>query len=399
MKILLPVFSPPHAEWGGLTRVIAFAEAAQDRGHSVAFCASGYVMDTLNESGWNVYALPATTLFGLPASLSKKIASRMQNSTPKSKPGKSFGSIWLLYAYSGIGRRSHLRKSLAEGLSVVHAFQPDVIVTDYDPTAYLLAKISGLPVATTFQGVYHDGVGTLSWKYLNCNTRHVLKEYKITTDPVQEIFFGPSVFKIVPSIPELEQIPNAGTDYCFVGSMLGRVKPLSASTYRPDPKQKHIYVYMGSNSIAIEQIISVMRDITSAYPQYTAVICSQSITDESIERNLVQTPYIPADNILPAAEWTICHGGQNTVIQSLSHGVPLMIFPTTNSERRFNAERVEAAVAGVLGESCDFTVDWIVSRMQQHSCYKAQATALGAKINGYQGATQAVEEIEKIILS
>lgn len=59
-------------------------------------------------------------------------------------------------------------------------------------------------------------------------------------------------------------------------------------------------------------------------------------------------PYVPAADILPAADWTICHGGQNTIAQSLLHNVPLLMFPGLIFERRYNAAKTQPAGAGQL---------------------------------------------------
>lgn len=51
MKLLIPLFSPATGTWGGLTRGIAIAQAAQKAGHLVAFCASGYLESVLRKRG------------------------------------------------------------------------------------------------------------------------------------------------------------------------------------------------------------------------------------------------------------------------------------------------------------------------------------------------------------
>ncbi|MHB1415778.1 MAG: hypothetical protein ACYC1C_11045 [Chloroflexota bacterium] len=42
--------------------------------------------------------------------------------------------------------------------------------------------------------------------------------------------------------------------------------------------------------------------------------------------------------MLPRCDWTVCHGGQHTIVQSLLHGVPLIVLPGPIFERRFNAK-------------------------------------------------------------
>jgi MGT family glycosyltransferase len=48
--------------------------------------------------------------------------------------------------------------------------------------------------------------------------------------------------------------------------------------------------------------------------------------------------YIPQRFILERTALVICHGGINTVLGALSHGVPLLVLPTEQSDQRWNAE-------------------------------------------------------------
>jgi len=61
MHLLLSVFSAATGTRGGLSRVIAIAEAAQQGGQQVTFCASGNLSPTLEQRGFRVYPVsPAT---------------------------------------------------------------------------------------------------------------------------------------------------------------------------------------------------------------------------------------------------------------------------------------------------------------------------------------------------
>src|SRR5512133_3069376 len=102
MRLLIPLFSPATGSWGGLTRVIAIAECAKARGHSVAFCASGSLADDLRRREYWVYSTPPTTMLGLPAPLSHVVEQRSQHASLPVRPGRSVGNIWFVLALSGL---------------------------------------------------------------------------------------------------------------------------------------------------------------------------------------------------------------------------------------------------------------------------------------------------------
>lgn len=106
-------------------------------------------------------------------------------------------------------------------------------------------------------------------------------------------------------------------------------------------------------------------------------------------------PYLPAESILPYCDWTICHGGQNTIIQSLKNGVPLLIFPGPIFERRFNARKVQENGAGFMGELPDFNTDWLREKMAEQKSRALEAAVLGEKIGSYGGAGAAIRAMEE----
>jgi UDP:flavonoid glycosyltransferase YjiC (YdhE family) len=75
--------------------------------------------------------------------------------------------------------------------------------------------------------------------------------------------------------------------------------------------------------------------------------------------------------------------------------VPLLIFPGAIFERRYNAQKVEQAGAGLIGEVNQFTVEWLQATLERHSECLPQAATLGERIRSYGGAAAAVEAIEK----
>jgi UDP:flavonoid glycosyltransferase YjiC (YdhE family) len=106
-------------------------------------------------------------------------------------------------------------------------------------------------------------------------------------------------------------------------------------------------------------------------------------------------PYVSAADYLPFCDWTICHGGQNTIIQSLVNDVPLLIFPGPIFERRFNARKIQATGAGLMGEVDEFTPEWIKAALEKQATCAERATWLGEKIRSYGGAIAAVEAMEQ----
>lgn len=398
MRLLIPLFSPATGTWGGLTRVVAVAEAARAAGHDVACCASGYLESSLRSRGYRVYSTPATTMFGLPGPVSRILERRSQRVSLPVRSGRDFGSIWLVLVASGLARAGYLRSLVAAEMDAAADFSADAIFTDLDPGAFLLSAVTGLPIASAYAAVMHRGRGSLPWTLMHRALNSVLRTYGKAARTPDDLCFGPSVLKIIPSIPELDGTDPVRPDVRYVGHLLGGVQPESVSDFRPEPGGRYLFVYVGTGSLSLD----VLRRVLPGLCEKSGLACvvgAQGIERPEQAGEVQFRPYVPAEALLPQTEWTICHGGQNTIIESLLHGVPLLVFPGPIFERRFNAGKVEGAGAGLMGEREDFNLDWLNAALNCREASAARAAELGARIRSYGGAGAAVEAIAGAVMA
>lgn len=393
LRILIPLFSPATGTWGGLTRALAIASAARQVGYDVAFCASGYVEKSLREHGFQVYSTPSPTLLGLPAPISRLMESRSQNVSLPFKPGKSIGNIWFVWMFSGMARAGFLRQLVKAELAAVQDFKADGLVTDLDLATYLTSEISGLPIATAYQQIMSEGRGSFAWNMIRRATSGILRTYARPVIPPEELAFGPRGFKIIPSIPELDGADPNRADICYVGNLLGPIKAGSQDDFQPEAGKRYLFVYVGTGSIAQSVLRDVLPLLLSNNDTLKVIVGGVNISKPEYLGGVEFHPYISAEALLPHCDWTICHGGQNTIIQSLIYGVPLLVFPGPIFERRFNARKVQEAGAGRMGELTDFNVEWLRQGMAQWNEYAAHAQILGKRIELLGGAAHAVQAI------
>ncbi len=394
MRLLIPVFSPPTGTWGSLTRVLAVAVAARSAGHQVAFCAAGFVEKTIRRHGYRVYSLPAATMFGLPRPLSRLIETRSQYASPPVRPGKSFGNIWLVLLATGMANLRRVAHMVGDILRAIEDFHADRLFTELDPGAYLASVVTGVPIASTYAHIATTGSGTLPWRLAQHTIRGVLRRYGRPPVSPDELCFNPSVLKIIPSIPDLDDTDPARPDVRYVGRLIRPVQADRSHSVDLDDARRCVFVYTGSGSLSLKAVQTILPEVFPADGPLRCLVGGQSISSSFRLGAVEFHPYVPAEKILPRCDWTICHGGQNTIAQSLLNGVPLLIFPGPIFERRYNARKVEEAGAGRMGEVTEFIPGWLRRAMEQHSACAAQASRLGERIKSYGGAKAAVEAIE-----
>jgi UDP-N-acetylglucosamine:LPS N-acetylglucosamine transferase len=393
MRLLMPLFSPATGTWGGLTRVIAVGEAAERSGHQIAFCASGYLEESLRNRGYRVYSMPPTTMLGLPKPLSRVLERRSQRASIPVKPGKSIGSIWLVLWFSGYGRARFMRRLVEAEVHAAKDFRADRIFTDLDPGAYLTSVVTGIPLASTHAKIATHGSGTWAWRRMSRIADKVLRSNGLPASSLDELCFGPSVLKIIPSIPELDGTDAALRDVRYVGHLISPILSADAVDFQVEEGKRNVFIYVGTGSISLDTLRRVLPEVFPSNGGWHCYLGAQSITEVHRVEAVEFRPYVPAELLLPRCAWTICHGGQNTIIQSLLCGVPLLIFPGPVFERRYNAEKVEAAMAGIMGEVNMFTAAWLRESLQKQEEYATQARVLGQRIGSLGGPDAAVDAI------
>jgi UDP:flavonoid glycosyltransferase YjiC (YdhE family) len=394
MRLLIPLFSPPMGTWGGLTRVVAIAEAARQAGHDIAFCAAGTLEAHLRKRGYTVYPAPPTTMLGLPTLISRFLEQRSQHASLPVQPGVSIGNWWMVLVLSGMARADYLRRLVQGELEAAEDFHADTLFTDGDPGAFVLASVTGMPLAWAYAGLVTLGVGSWPWRLMYRALASTLKFYG-QPDKTPSELFGRSVLKIVPSIPELDGTDTHRPDVRYVGHLLGDIQPDTHADWPVDDGRRYVFVYMGSGTVALDKVEKVLSQLFPPDGKVIGLVGSHAIK-RPYRLNAVEfRPCIPAETVLPHCDWTLCHGGQNTIIQSLRQDVPLIIFPGPILERRFNARRVQRVGAGTMGEVNQFTPGWLSKTMEQRAERAPHAARLGERIRSYGGAPAAIEAISQ----
>jgi UDP:flavonoid glycosyltransferase YjiC (YdhE family) len=397
VRILISLFSPVTGTLGGLTRGLAVADAAAEAGHEVAFCASGALAGALRERSRRVYEVPAPTMLGLPPYLSARLERRVGRGRLPVPEGRAAGSIWTVLTASGYARGRFLRAVVAAEGAAADDFGATALFTDLDPGAFLLAATSGIPIASAYQSVMERGVGSLTWRLVRRATSAVLRDHGLPAVAPEQLFWGPQVLKLVPSIPELDGGRATGADLVYVGHLSGSLERGDDATFRTEPGTRYVFAYLGTGSIALSEAERVLPQVFPADGPMRCVVTSAAIGSPYRRGGVEFRSFVTAGAVLRAADWTLCHGGLNTVVESLRAGVPLVLFPGPIFERRENASRVASAGAGIAAEASQFEPAWLRDVMGRAAEFRPAAEELGRRIDAAGGPPAAIDAIAAIV--
>ena len=108
--------------------------------------------------------------------------------------------------------------------------------------------------------------------------------------------------------------------------------------------------------------------------------------------------YIPQTLLLPRCDLVITHGGFNTTIAALAHGLPLIVTPIA-ADQFENAQRVEQAGAGVVigpEQRAAAAIRRAVRETLNNPTYRESAERIHREMDGLPGLDHAVDLLERL---
>ena len=232
--------------------------------------------------------------------------------------------------------------------------------------------ISGVPPITFDNLRRLRNEGGDSYRSMNETVQKAMNVYAPSETnyvPLEDIIRNDNQFRILSTIQHLNRKPYSENEVFVGGFEPPEASITSEKMYDPpdiDRQSRTIYAYFGSGSIShrlVRKILPAVFDEVNflcATP-YDCYVSSHFVEKPYTEGFVHFAPYFDARQIIPHATYVFSHGGINSVMQALGHGVPLIMVPGAVHERRHNAHEVTAVYSGIEVDIEDFTVPQISS--------------------------------------
>ena len=229
---------------------------------------------------------------------------------------------------------SYIVKSVANIRRAIRSFKPDIVYSEFSIPAMIAAKLENKRLFTTVS--YPTQPEYANTPKLSKGVNRYLQEKCLPqVNSVLELFeWADECF--CPSIMELEPIEKGNVTFC------GALKKVN--TY--ERLRNKIVVYMGNGTISARL---TEREITNAFSstKYEVYIASKYLKAKNKD-NIHIAPHWNFNELLDETVLLINHGGQNSIVDGLIHGVPQIMVPGKVFERRYNAASVAKNKAGVI---------------------------------------------------
>ena len=368
---------------GPWSRAQRVARAFQDAGHEVtlAWGDDGNCADPIAPT----LEIPVPSPLGLPEAIARHtfpLASRL--GLMGRKPVHSFEEVlWL----TGALDERYTRAAVDILRAHMRAVRPDVVYSEFSLAAVIAARAEGIPCVGSASQPTTAAYASNPRK--SAGIRRLLHEMGMPAPASSLTVLEGMRRRFIPSCPTLE--PRAGERAVYCGFL--------DEPPAPTGKQHDCaLVYLGAGSVPAGVAVRAGREIAEALGCDVYVAGAPEAVQVSDGHTVTCAPRFNFSDLLPRARVFVHHGGQNSMMDALSHEVPQLIVPGRVFERQFNAEAVESARCGLTVHAPKPALIARAARaLLDEPALTSGIRGLREELSSLGGAARIVREVEELV--
>ena len=368
---------------GPWSRAQRVARAFQDDGHEVTLVWGDD--GNCSDPGGPTLEIPVPSPLGLPGAIARHtfpLASRL--GLMGRKPVHSFEEVlWL----TGALNERYARAAVEALRTHMRAARPDVVYSEFSLAAVIAARAEAIPCVGSSSQPTTASYASNPRK--SAGIRRLLREMGMPAPASSLTVLEGMRRRFIPSCPTLE--PRAGEQAVYCGFL----DEPPALTGRP---RDCALVYLGAGSVPAGVVARAGRELAEALDCDVYVAGVPEAVHAVGNHELACAPRFDVAELLPRAQVFVHHGGQNSMMDALSHEVPQIIVPGRVFERQFNAEAVENARCGLTVREPKPTLIARAARsLVDEPALTSGIRGLCEELTSLGGAARIVREVETLV--
>ncbi len=172
----------------------------------------------------------------------------------------------------------------------------------------------------------------------------------------------------------------------------------SVITDRPEGSAL-VYLSLGSLGSADVSLMERLVESLGKTPHRFIVSKGPCHNDYELADNMWGAEFLPQTTILPEVDLVITHGGNNTTVEALHFGKPMIVLPLF-WDQYDNAQRMDETGFGIRLDTYTFTDEEMhgaIERLLHDQEHAARRAAVAAEIQSHDGVARAAELIEQVV--
>ncbi len=210
---------------------------------------------------------------------------------------------------------------------------------------------------------------------------------------------------LLADIPEFFPTKNIPFNYHYIGPVTWKApKSKELPEWWPVNKNGKKLVYLTMGTTGESDLFQKVYDTFKNSQDIISIITTGNQSDgiKSIPGKVYVTDFMDGDMIMEKADIVVCHGGNGTIYQALSHGKPIIGIPTI-PDQEFNMRRVTALGTGKsislkkAVQNPGSIIEAIQEMIQRYSVYKENTTKIKKILQKYDGANTGATIIKQFL--
>ena len=383
-----------------VSRLLEIAKTLRERGHEVAFAGHGKY---LKVAGWDDFAIHE-----LPYISVERVIEAVRSQ-----------KLWILY------REAELEVFIDAELALYRSYQPDLVLLDNRPSARTSADIAGVPTAavlnvhmSNYRRIpffsYHQLTGGLPGTAMADRLENAIERQvydKLVMGGLNAIRKKRGLkrryayeheegdLSLLADLPEFNPVSALPPQARYIGPLTWHnTLPAPACLDKLDPAKPTAYFSLGSEGL--EELVPHLGVLARQGVQVVVAVGAARIdADLVVQDGVFLESYVNTEMLLPHCDLVCCHGGNGTLYQALSQGLPSVVV-ATHAEQHFGGRRIQRLGLGftttlksLKRKGMSNLVDLVLKTIESPDC-SAKARAFSAHFKAWNSAMGA-DEIER----
>ncbi|MFG3054853.1 glycosyltransferase [Kitasatospora sp. NPDC048239] len=292
--------------------------------------------------------------------------------------------------------------------AAVREYRPDALLVDqHTPAGALVAHRHGLPWASLAPGAMELGRPLRALPQVEAWMTGLLqglwRRAGLPEEEYTDPRFSPRLVLALTG-PALTGATPFPEHYALVGPVLAERPADPAFPWeRLEPGRRRVLVTMGTlaGELGADFLARAVRALELCGRDVQAVVAAPPELLPPLAPDTVAAARVPVLELMRrgALDAVLCHGGMNTVGESLAHGIPLVTAPIRH-DQPFVAAQLAATGAGLRVPFARVTPDRLAAALRtvlESDAHREAAVRTGAALRAGGGAVAAADRLEALV--
>ncbi|MBU1690916.1 MAG: hypothetical protein KJ958_02085 [Gammaproteobacteria bacterium] len=329
-----------------VSRLLEIAKVLRTRGHEVAFAGHGKYLQAAGWDGFATHKLPYISV--------ERVVEAVRSQ-----------KLWTLY------REVELETFIAAELALYKTVQPDLVLLDNRPSARTSADIAGIKTAAVLN-VHMSNyrrIPFFSYSQLSGGLPGTALADRLENAIERQIYdllvmgglnalrkkrglkrryayeHEEGDLSLLADIPEFNPVGALPSHARYIGPLTWHnTLPAPICLDKLDPDKPTAYFTLGSEGL--DELVAHLGELARQGVQIVVATGAANLANMAAPEGVFLEQYVNTETLLPLCDLVCCHGGNGTLYQALSFGLPCVVV-ATHAEQHYGGKRIQELGLGL----------------------------------------------------